>query len=446
MAPIKFIIVIVSFLLVSIASSIADNLPPANPFSPYLNGKAPEIVKELQPWTLDEKMNVMVRKVVIHARSIPDSKEGDSNVFVIFAKPEKEGKYPGLLFLHGGGGFADETLAKVWAKAGYVVASPDLPGNADPKKVPYSTGPIRLTYDKSRWTANPDVTASSTFDGPVAAVKTFYLLKSQPEVIANKIGVTGVSWGGYMTIMLCGLLGNEIRAAVTVWGAGFYDYGSTFQTALGKMPENERELWLKHLDAGRYAVNIQCAMLFVSATNDKWFYPPCVMKTYDTVKSSKMILWAPNKSHYADNVPGGSKSPKRRSMVGVESDFLDYHLKDEGKPFPKVSIDSVKKTDAGLAITGNLASADTVESVTLWHAAPPADGDWPKVQWQELPCTHAKDGVLTATIPKEALKPSMVFFVTASEQDRSVSSPMWNYPEGWPKCPAEDLQTKTVKD
>jgi dienelactone hydrolase len=345
MAPIKFIIVIVTFLLVSIASSITDNLPPANPFSPYLDGKVPEIVKEIQPWTLDEKMNVMVRKVVIHARFIPDSKEGDSNVFVILAKPEKEGKYPGLLFLHGGGGFADETLtlAKVWAKAGYVVASPDLPGNADPKKVPYSTGPIRLTYDKSRWTANPDVTASSTFDGPIAAVKTFYLLKSQPEVIANKIGVTGVSWGGYMTTILCGLLGNEVKAAVTVWGAGFYDYGSTFQTALGKMPENERELWLKHLDAGRYAVNIQCAMLFVSATNDKWFYPPCVMKTYDTVKSSKMILWAPNKSHYADNVSGGSKSPKRRSMVGVESDFLDYHLKDEGKPFPKVSIDSVKK-------------------------------------------------------------------------------------------------------
>ena len=257
------------------------DLPSGNPFTQYLDGKVPEIMREVQPWTLDEKLNVTVRKVVIRARAIPDSPEGNSDVLVILAKPATAGKYPGLLFLHGGGGTADETISKTWAKAGYVVAAPDLPGIADPKKVPDSTGPIRRTYEASRWTASPDVTASSTFDGPIAAVKSFYLLKSQPEVIREKIGVAGVSWGGYTTAMVCGLLGAEVKAAVSVWGAGFYDYGSIFQAALGKMPEQERDLWLKHLDAGRYAHNIQCAILFVSATNDTWFYPPCVMKTYD---------------------------------------------------------------------------------------------------------------------------------------------------------------------
>jgi hypothetical protein len=196
------------------------------------------------------------------------------------------------------------------------------------------------------------------------------------------------------------------------------------------MPPVERDRWLQHLDAGRYAANIQCAMLFIAATNDKWFYPPCVMQTYNTVSSPKTIVWAPNKSHYADNIPGGSKSPRRRSIAGMESDFLDYQLLGAGKSFPTVSITLVQKSAAGIEITGALQRGEAVETLKLWHSAPPADGDWPSVQWQEQPCTRRGDDGFSATIPGQALHPSTVFFITASENDRSVSTPLWAFPGG----------------
>jgi dienelactone hydrolase len=412
--------------------TVSSPLPAAHVFAPFLDGKAPEIVREVQPWTLDEKLPVLIRKVVIKARTIPESADGDSDVLVILAKPAEGGKRPGLLHLHGGGGAASEGDARRWASAGYVVAAPDLPGIANPANVPHSSGPIRRPYDKSRWTAEPDASASTLFDGVAAGIKAFYMLKAQPEVIPDKVGITGVSWGGYTTTMLCGLLGAEVKAAVSVWGAGFYDYGSTFLRNPGwvKMPPVERDRWLQHLDAGRYAANIQCAMLFVAATNDKWFYPPCVMQTYNTVSSPKTIVWAPNKSHYADNIPGGSKSPKRRSIAGMESDFLDYHLLDAGKSFPAVGITLVQKSAAGIEITGALQRGEAVESLKLWHSAPPTDGDWPRVEWQEQPCTRRGDDGFSATIPVQALHPSTVFFITASEHDRSVSTPLWAYPGG----------------
>jgi dienelactone hydrolase len=410
--------------MVFAAVTNAAGLPKGNPFSAYLDGKAPEIVKEIQPWTLDEKWNVLVRKVVVRAREIPDSPEGHSDILVILAKPKAEGQYPGLLHLHGGGGYAQEGLAKVWAKQGYIVAAPDLPGIANHGKVPHSTGPIRRAYDKSRWTADPDVTASSLFDGIVAGIKTFYMLKNQPDVIPGKLGITGVSWGGYTTTMLCGLLGDEVKAAVSVWGAGFYDAGSVFKKSLAKMPENKRELWLQYLDAGRYAHNIQCNMMFFAATNDRWFYPPCVMKTYDAVSAPKVIVWAPNDSHYARAVAGGSKSPKRRSLVGMETYFLDYFLKDKGDPITAITVAEVKKADAGLDITAKLKDGEAVENVTLWYAPVPANGDWPNVKWEDVPCQRNETGQFTGTLPTKPAMNEMAWFITASEKDRAISTPM----------------------
>ncbi len=411
-----------------------------NPFTPYLDGKKPEIVKEIQPWTLDEKMNVAVRKVVIRARTIAGSPDGDSCVLVILAKPAWAGNFPGVLQLHGGSGSPDECAAKLWAKAGYVVTAPELPGIADPAKTTVSTGPIRrMPYHHSMFVVEPEVTSSTLFDGIVAGIKAFYLLKAQPEVLPDKLGITGVSWGGFTTTMLCGLLGDEVKAATSIWGAGFYDYGSSFQKSLDKMPITAREHWLRQLDAGRYSAHIACPIFYVAAANDSFFYPPCLMQTYQTITSPKAIVWAPNNSHVA-NIPGGSTSPRRRFCTGLESDFLDFHLKGVGKPLPGVSIASVEPRPEGLEIKGAISHADDVETVTLYYSVPAEGSDkggwvnvWTSRKWEPLPCKRDKTGDYSVVLPAAAFEREVAFFVSAREKDRTVSSPMWNYPSGWPK-------------
>ncbi len=64
--------------------------------------------------------------------------------------------------------------------------------------------------------ATPDITSSTIFEAVLAAVQGLYLLHDQPGVIKNKLGVTGISWGGYMTTMLSGLASPLISALLSL--------------------------------------------------------------------------------------------------------------------------------------------------------------------------------------------------------------------------------------
>ena len=82
-------------------------------------------------------------------------------------------------------------------------------------------------------------------------------MKSQPFVDTNAIGIRGLSWGGYATVMTTALLGRQVKAGVAVYGSGFYDLPSYFKTLVDKLDEPARRTWLASLDAGRYAGLIQ---------------------------------------------------------------------------------------------------------------------------------------------------------------------------------------------
>ena len=60
------------------------------------------------------------------------------------------------------------------------------------------------------------------------------LLRSMPEVDAGRIGITGISWGGYLTCVVSGL-DDRFRFAVPVYGCGFLGDNSTWAPALEKL-------------------------------------------------------------------------------------------------------------------------------------------------------------------------------------------------------------------
>ena len=183
----------------------------ADPFAAYLDGKAPAILREVSS-TVVVPENITVRHVVFRSRD-------DSEIYAVIATPKAAGRHPGMLVLHGGGGNAEEEKAMAWAQRGYVAVAPDLPGIADPKKLTETKGRWNaLKYGEGRWVATPDASASVIFDAVLSAMKSLYLLRAQPEVDGSRIGVVGISWGGYMTTMVCGLAGEQVQAGFAVFG------------------------------------------------------------------------------------------------------------------------------------------------------------------------------------------------------------------------------------
>jgi dienelactone hydrolase len=398
---------------------LSNAQPGVDPFIPYLTGKAPAVVKELG----EETDSVKVRKLVFHSRDVAvNGSTVPTDVYAVIARPLQAGNYPGILVLHGGGGMAEIDRVRRWAAKGYIAVSLDLPGVADPKKVPNTSGNWKtFAYGEHRFTASPDLTYSTIFDGALAAVQALYLLRSQPDVIKERIGVTGVSWGGYMTTMVSGLAGSGIRASFSTYGAGFYDTASTFLPLLNKMPKAERETWLTYLDAGRRAKNIAAPFFIASPTNDNWFYPPSVMATLQAINSPDYHFFAPNANHAAP-VPGGNATANRVGMMQMEEPWFNYYLKDIGSPLPEIAVEegtgTLNQVNGTYRVRFFVESKTNITEATLYYS--PQDTAWTKRRWVAVKAAPLLNGYYEAEVPATASGKGSWCFVSVSD-DRPVT-------------------------
>jgi cephalosporin-C deacetylase-like acetyl esterase len=100
-----------------------------------------------------------------------------------------------------------------------------------------------LFRSENRFVVKPDITSSTIFSTVLSSVQGLYLLCSQPDVLKDKVGIVGISWGGYLTTIVSGLANQFIKASFSVYGSGFYDDGSVFLKQLNIMDPFDRALW-----------------------------------------------------------------------------------------------------------------------------------------------------------------------------------------------------------
>ncbi len=374
--------------------------------------------------------NITLRGVVFQSRD-------NSEIFAVIAAPKTPGKYPGLLVLHGGGGSAEVEKAMAWAQRGYVAVAPDLPGIAEPKKLIDSKGKWNsLKYGEGRWKANPDGSESVIFDAVLAAMKSLYLLRAQTDVNPARMGVVGISWGGYMTTMVCGLAGEQVRAGFAVFGCGFYDLTAQLngpKSTLGAMPMAERERWLRDLDAGRRAPGIKAAFFIAGAANDFFYWPRAVQATLNAIPGEKNHLFAPNANHKVP-LPGGTvfsnksaeafkptpfqpyptPSGSKANWLAMEVPFFDYYLKGVGKPLPKVS---VVKTGDPLVARFQVSALNPLTKLEVYWAKP--NPDVMKREWLALPAGNVGGQTYEAKLPAAAAE---WFAVVSDDRPVTVSS------------------------
>lgn len=440
--------------------AIGNPLRASDPLLPYLDGKAPDIIREVTNSIVPPE-GIVLRQVVFRSRD-------NSEIYAAIASPKAPGKYPGILVLHGGGGSAEVEKAISWARRGFVAVAPDLPGIAEPKKLSETKGRFTsLKYGEGRWVANPDASESVIFDAVLSAMKSLYLLRSQPNVDTSKIGVVGVSWGGYMTTMVCGLAGDQVKAGLALYGCGFFDLGSQSgsavynpklpRTSLTRLLPEERERWLQCLDAGRRAPNMKAAYFLAAASNDFFGWPRSAQATLDAIPGEKNHLFAPNSNHKIP-LPGGSTydinpstnstvadknfvptafqplpTPKgqKGNWISMEVPYFDYYLKGIGQPFPKVTVEkTTDPLDARFSIT---APHHITKAEVYWAKVAPADlkaDDVKKREWMALPAVKSVGNSYEVKLPQEAAE---WFALISDDRPVTVSSDMMKIEGGSPR-------------
>lgn len=183
-----------------------------------------------------------------------------------WATPEKPA--PGIVLVHGGGGTAFPEWVRLWVKRGYAAVSVDTCGSL----------PIRTA--ENNWLVNPEGgprgwgESIKLVDEPerdhwayhavAAAIRSHSFLRSLPNVDSRNIGVTGVSWGGFLTCILAAA-DPRLAYAVPVYGCGF-----TFERPywIPGFDDATMAKWCALWDPVVFLPAARCPMLWVDGTND----------------------------------------------------------------------------------------------------------------------------------------------------------------------------------
>lgn len=218
-----------------------------------------------------------------------------TRVFAYYGAPAGK-KLPAMVLIHGGGGTAFAEWVRLWNKRGYAAIAMDtvgtMPDKADPAK-PWN--PARKRHEFSGpagWgdfeSVDKPTTDQWSYHAVAAAILAHSLLRSFPEVDAKRIGVTGISWGGYLTNIVAGV-DDRFRFAAPVYGCGFLGEDSAWLKDFAKLGPERAKKWLSLWDPSVYLPAAKMPMLWVTGTNDFAYPFPSLQKSYRLPKGERTL-------------------------------------------------------------------------------------------------------------------------------------------------------------
>ena len=293
-------------------------------------------------------------------------KNESSQVFAYYASPKDFGfdapPHPAMVLVHGGGGKAFKAWVELWASKGYVAIAMDLAGKG-PDGASLPLGGPDQGHEQKFSTIDEPHSQQWTFHAIANVLLAHSLIRDFDEVDKNRIGVTGISWGGYLTCIVAGV-DDRFQFAMPVYGCGFLRENSVWkESEFGKMTQAQSDRWHQLWDPSRYLASATMPVFFLNGTND-FAYP---MDSY--AKSCTLVQTEKN------------YSIQLRMRHGHLFDFPEFffvadHYLREGKPLPSVSRPTVKKGNLRATVSSQTRLATARLHYTLGPHSQNKDREW----------------------------------------------------------------------
>lgn len=313
-------------------------------------------------------------------------------------------KAPGIVLIHGGGGTAFEGWTRLWTERGYAAIAIDTGGSlpirtANPKAWEHNDAggpPGWGGYDQ----IDQPRTDQWAYHAVADAILAHSLLRSQPGVDPDRIGVTGISWGGYLTSIIAGV-DPRFRFAIPVYGCGFTDEHGFAESVKGLGPERASR-WMRWWDPSAYLGSATLPMLWVTGTNDFAYTLNALQKSYQLPKGPQTLCIRPRMPHGHE----AGWAPEEILMF-AES------IVGKGAPLAKITQQGAENGSAWIRFE----SATPIQKAEL-HFTKDL-GKWQERQWEMLPAEMTSDGKASAALPEGT---RVYFFNLTDERGAVVSS------------------------
>jgi dienelactone hydrolase len=336
----------------------------------------------------------------------------------IAGDPALDKHLPAVVLVHGGGGTAFADWVWLWAKRGYAAIAMDLSGR-QPEAPKFAHGKLvpNLRVNRERLelggpehghpqkfdSAGGELDDDWPFHAVASVVRAHSLIRSFPEVDAERTAVTGISWGGYTTCLVASV-DSRFKAAVPVYGCGFlFDGESVQKPAIDRLEPEQRATWIKLYDPSSHLAKCRVPILFVNGTNDKHYPLDSYSRSFGLVTSPKQLRIEVKMRH--SHVAGWE--PKE---IGL---FIDHHLLDK-KPLPQLGSPEIKAHRIVVPYEASVA----LKSATLHYTND--DGPLVARQWKSHAAQVTKTEIIIDNAP---LADATIWMIDAVDQrDAMVST------------------------
>lgn len=310
-------------------------------------------------------------------------------------------KVPAMVLVHGGGGTAFDEWVRLWVERGYAAIAMDTCGQVPVGNYGHwlrheEAGPPGWGgFDQVGW-ARED---QWTFHAVADVVLAHSLIRALPEVDPERTGLTGISWGGYLTCIVAGV-DPRFKLAVPVYGCGFYR-DTVFEGELKKLVPADADRWMAWWDPSVYLAQAAMPMLWVTGSNDFAYTMNALQLSYHLPKGPRTLC-------LRLRMPHGHGGPGENP--GEIRVFADSILRG-GASLPRVTGAGRDGTNVWATFTAQL----PVVKAELNYTRDP--GRWQDRKWESLPA-KLTEGRMTASLPEG----SRVYYFNLFDQRDCVVS------------------------
>lgn len=322
-----------------------------------------------------------------------------TRAFAYLGIPESDEPVPAMVLVHGGGGKAFCEWVKIWNERGYAAISMSLEGhmpdeNGEGKHQHEFSGPTRVgRFDDVEKPLEEQWMYHAVSDILIA----HSLLASLPEVDANRIGITGISWGGILSSLVSGV-DNRLKCAMPVYGAGFlYESKGHFGDHGNSTPEyiEMKKFW----DPANQFSSGSVPTLWVNGDSDAHFSLNISSRSFEVTADHAFMTIHPGMKH--GHPPGW-----RPNEVPEIYAFADYVLK--GK---ELGLGQITKQPSGKKVKLKYKSEVPITEAVVYYLneeltyrrALETDKQARPGQWQKvLASVNESKNTVSAKLPKGA--------------------------------------------
>ncbi len=313
----------------------------------------------------------------------------ETKVFAYVAVPETaspQNPVPGIVLVHGGGGTAFYEWVAFWVNRGYAAIAMDTEGNmptASSRMNNNDHGPSVRNHGPLNAAFNDfykPVEQQWAYHAAAAVIACNSYLRSLPCVDPDRIGITGISYGGFLTCQVAAY-DDRFCFAAPVYGSLDQRFGDTWFGQFFKNDARKAALW----DDNAILAGCKTPFFYLNGNVDSAFSVIATTLSDQKTEYSQMLLkynfphghdigglQVPEVYAFADNICLGTAG-----LVEITEQPTAVNQQVKLKVPAGISIESV---------TGYYTTSDVLKETTFWT---PVGGDY-------------KDGVGEVSVPGNA--------------------------------------------